>query len=145
MKKRRTAFIMILLASMAMFVHAVVPHHHHKDTVCISSFHSFWDYSCECQCECCGDNQEHHHTKGTDNCTARALFVTPVEDKSNDDYFFTEIVKIVFTAVVPVNDILAEQIFLYEKEVLYRPYLVIPYFSSGFSVAGLRAPPVSIA
>ncbi|MDP3180594.1 MAG: hypothetical protein Q8M67_02145 [Bacteroidota bacterium] len=76
MIKRTTALFFILLANIALLVHAVVPHHHHKSLVCIESSHCQSDSYAHNHSTTAHDH-EHDGNAGTECCVLKQAVVIP--------------------------------------------------------------------
>lgn len=77
MKKRITAFLFTSLAYLVIMVHAVIPHHHHDETICIpfsfSGSTAHHDHDC---------NADHSHEG---DCALASLTLRPSQDNRPED------------------------------------------------------------
>jgi hypothetical protein len=143
MIRKKTAIFFILLANIALLVHAFVPHHHHKSLVCIESNH------------CQSDSYTHNHSASA-------------HDHEHDGDAGTECCVLKQAVVIPANSVRQEfkclgcddnnsqfvhfQAILFSNEILsFVPRIIqnaqIPLRTSSYSLfvstsSGLRAPPV---
>lgn len=144
MGKRVTAAIFIILANMVLFVHAVVPHHHHDSDLC---FETFSNQQKTIAKDCCQTNEESKHQDDS--------------DKDSDNCFLTNIVAL-FSGEIKQNirvdinsrDLLSNAFMLsglagknctlscpgYFVEIVSHDHKS-NYFSLACSAFGLRAPP----
>lgn len=142
MIRKRIAIFFVLFATLLLLVHALVPHHHHKDHVCISIHH--------CQTDCCahehgapGSDQSHEGENDSEFCVLKqAVFIPSSQWNQFDKYSFG-------------ND---KPLFFLDFQTLlcdngwktYMPDIVISghesstsfiYYDFTVSTFGLRAPP----
>ncbi|MGV8112681.1 MAG: DUF6769 family protein [Lentimicrobium sp.] len=139
MIKKLTAFSFILLANIILLAHAVFPHHHHEQLVCIERTHCVDDATPHTQ-----KSPEHNHQHdGADNTTcvinqaviissSQARFVNNCDNCSdNHNHDFYNLSNFGYIDLLPVSEVIT----------------YIPEFSS-FLISyvttslGLRAPPV---
>jgi len=76
MIKRATALFFVLIASIFFLANAVIPHHHHKDEVCIESSHC--DTDCEShEHETTNKNHKHNGNNDFQCCVLKQEVILP--------------------------------------------------------------------
>ena len=142
MKQRRFIAWMLMVVSIVMLTASVLPHHHHREILCLQ--HDV--EACECTSHCEGNHHEHHqhtghcshshHACGSD-CITHFQTLTP-EKASVDvspDYSFCALLYTLadlLSIPLPLNDTRANLSYFY-LEKLHSTCL--------WHVMGLRAPP----
>jgi hypothetical protein len=76
MIKRITAVSLTVLATLILFAHAVIPHHHHKSQVCLASTHCQSDRNAHDH-ESASQGHQHDGTGGSENCLLKQLVTLP--------------------------------------------------------------------
>lgn len=76
MIRKKTAIFFILLANIILLAHAVVPHHYHKEQVCLVNAHCQNDSKAH-QHNASGHNHEHDGSEGTQNCVLKQTVAIP--------------------------------------------------------------------
>lgn len=126
MIRKITAYSFILLASLFLLAHAVIPHHHHLQQVCIEAKHN------------------HHHDGNDDynNSCILSGFVPAPDNKTykicncqqSGDNHVHDFLFVIFTD----NNVISAQVIKTESP----GQEFIPLYTSGISsLFGLRAPP----
>ncbi len=86
MTKRITATLFVLLATIVLLAHAVIPHHHHQNEIC-------FEYS-NCECDHDGENQEHKDHKSHNvphdfqDCILNQVVILPSNEINCEDVCF---------------------------------------------------------
>ncbi len=143
MMRRITAISFLYLANIILLVHTLVPHHHHKEQVCIQDSH--------CQTENPAtkhnDSEKDHRHDGkttTEYCILKQLIVVPSSPQRQDGKYFGCYLN------YPAFDGF-QAILLYTDLEPFVPLLVFnepaPSLTSGYTrflstALGLRAPPI---
>ena len=143
MKQRRFIAWMLMVVSIVMLTASVLPHHHHREILCLQHDVA----ACECTSHCTGHHHEHHqhaghcshgthHACGSD-CVTHFQTLTP-EKASVDvspDYSFCALLYTLadlLSIPLPLKDTRANLSYFY-LEKLHSTCL--------WHVMGLRAPP----
>lgn len=139
MIKKLTAFGFILIANMVMLAHAVLPHHHHEQQVCIERKHCIDDATTHTH-----NSAEHNHQHdGTDNtaCALKQAVIIPTSqdkflkscDNCTDNHYHDFYILSTFGYVFsePVSEV-----------VRYIPEFSSFYITFVTPTIGLRAPPI---
>ena len=145
MKNRVAATIFLILANLVLFVHAVIPHHHHESELCFDAFNKTEQTTDNC---CESDETKHHHDS----------------DKDEDGCFLTHIIALNYGEVkqgIRVDFVsagfntnnFAMAILSDRNSAISSPDYFIEiishdrrpnYFSLACRASGLRAPPFSV-
>ncbi|MBK8807545.1 MAG: hypothetical protein IPO21_13245 [Bacteroidales bacterium] len=139
MIKKLTAYSFILLANLVLLAHAVLPHHHHEQQVCIESTH------------CDGDSEAHihntasqdHQHDGADNtiCVLKQAVIVPSSqvksintcDNCSDNHNHDFIIH---------SDFGNEHSQFVSEVISYKPEFPSFYTTFVTPTLGLRAPPI---
>ena len=148
MKRRRYIAWMLMLVSMVMLVASVLPHHHHRELLCLQH-----DVTEECVCTCtaectCPECAKHHHATadgGHRNCGAGCVtkFNSLTPDKGHDvlspEYAFCSL-------LYTLSDAWMFALQLSEDKTSHHTcYLEKLHSTCLPHVKGLRAPPCVLA
>lgn len=145
MKNRIAATIFLIMANLVLFVHAVIPHHHHESELCFDTFaesEETTDYCCE------SDEMKHNHDskKDEDGCflthiialnygeVKQGIRVDSSSQNFNSNNFALAVLSDENSAISSPD---------YFIEIVshnHRPN----YFSLACRASGLRAPPFSV-
>ena len=146
MKQRRFIAWMLMIVSIVMLTASVLPHHHHREILCLQ--HDV--EACECTSHCEGNHHEHHqhdghcshgthHACGSD-CVTHFQTLTP--DKASvdvsPDYSFCALLYTLadlLSIPLPLKDTRANLSYFY-LEKLHSTCL--------WHIQGLRAPPAFV-
>lgn len=140
MIKKRIAIFFVLFATALLLAHAVVPHHHYKDHICLSTHH------------CQSDNHTHQHNaplndhrhdgqNDSEFCVLKqAIFITSSQNQFDKQFDNDKPISFIdFQAIVFDNEWKSFP----TGFVLSRLECIAPlYFQSTISSCGLRAPPL---
>jgi len=149
MKRVKQLFTLsvMILASMLLLAHAVMPHSHHDGIVCFSLTEIMHQHHCSDQHDdighcCCEHNEEeHHHHSNSEDCDLKEIVLRQSNDIHDDLLPCASCLSLLYT-IYPLNDLylLAPQ---YGQRLEQKPY-VITYISPFVgTISSLRAPPVS--
>jgi len=137
MFSKNTAILFLLFANLILFAHAVIPHHHHDQHVCIESI----------ICDNHRHNDFDHHPKNdhTDECLLHQLIVVPTV-LSFKDIMGEAFVKDEFYINLDLNLFLTKESNLDDDVETRRRFYLNPIqtplvVNCGL---GLRAPPIII-
>lgn len=143
MIKKASALIIILLANIILFAHAVIPHYHHKTEVCIESFHhKINDDATEHKTT--EPRHEHNDKNSSDYCASQQAFLIPVNQiKQETQYTDSVDANLQLTSLqAGLSD---KDAYLHFPTFLSNvPFLFFTSARSSFAstILGLRAPPV---
>ena len=145
MKQRRYIAWMLMVVSIVMLTASVLPHHHHREILCLQ--HDVT--ACECTSHCGGHQNGHHqhtgncshshHSCGSD-CVTHFQTVTP-EKSSVDvspDYSFCALLYTladILSIPLPLNDTKANLSYFFLEKL--HSIGILP-------IKGLRAPPAFV-
>jgi hypothetical protein len=133
-----TAVILILLANFILMAVAVIPHHHHKQLVCIESIHCFDE-----DAEHSNNTSEHRHDadKNTGGCILNQIIVYPANDKKDLFEIVNGTENLFSSFLYPISKS-GEESFLPETSIT-SVILQNSASSSSYinTILGLRAPP----
>ena len=139
MKQRRYIAWFLILVSIIMLTASVLPHHHHREILCLQH-----DITV-CGCQCSGEQHNHDvsHDKHTCNagCVTKFKTITPekVQNSVSPDYSFCSL-------LYTVPDILLLSLRLTERNTIPDTYYLDKLHSTCLPhVKGLRAPPYVLA
>ncbi|HET6558464.1 MAG TPA: DUF6769 family protein [Prolixibacteraceae bacterium] len=144
MIRKRIAIFFVLFATALLLVHAVVPHHHHKDHICLSANH------------CQSDDHAHQHNaplndhrhdgqSDSEFCVLKqAVFIPSTQENQLDKYWHGNdkpFSLLDFQAIVFDNEWKSTL----PGSVLPGREFILPFVAYNFtdSSCGLRAPPVA--
>ena len=143
MGKKLTSAFFIVLANLVLFVHAVIPHHHHNSDLCFDTFSSekgYVNYNCE-------TDKEKSHKEESDNDSDHC-FLQNIVALSNGE------IKQNLKGIINSHDLFKKvsvfSVLKQEKNALSNPdYFLeivshnhkLNYFSLACRAFGLRAPP----
>lgn len=144
MFKRATALFFILIASIVLLAHAVIPHHDYQNKICLTGY----------ECETKGDLQnplvpEPKHKddseKPTEHCVLADLLIISSDEKTQDfkASFFIEnpsTAKIFHVSYLE-RDFSSNLIPLSGST--FEPLIVSAYSLCSSAIFGLRAPPIA--
>jgi hypothetical protein len=139
MKRRRYIAWVLMLVSIIMLTASVLPHHHHREILCLQ--HDMTLYGCQCSVQ----HQQHNNSSDENHtcnagCVTKFKSVTPdrAQDSVSPDYSFC---LLLYT----VTDVLALSLRLTEHNTLpYNYYLEKLHSTCLPHVKGLRAPPCDV-
>lgn len=147
MKRRRYIAWMLMLISMVMLVASVLPHHHHREFLCLQ--HDVTECACACAAGCtCPECAEHHHATASGEhqhcgagCVTKFNSLTP--DKGQDvlspEYAFCSL-------LYALSDAWMFALQLSEDNTSHNTYYLEKLHSTCLPhVKGLRAPPCVLA
>lgn len=140
MIRKKTAFILVLLANIVLLVYAVVPHHHHHEQICIENSHCQNDESTHKH-----DTPGHEHdgSRGTDCCVLKQALIIPPNSLRQEINCLVADDKHAplwdYSAQLVCNDPVSLAPYTTSKSQLYPGTCANSIFL--FSSPGLRAPP----
>jgi len=138
MKRKRYIAWVLIWVSMIMLTASVLPHHHHREILCLQHDTTV----CDCLYSTChhqSDAPNENHTCNA-GCVTKFKSVTPdrAQDSVSPDYSFC---LLLYT----VTDVLALSLRLTEHNTLpYNYYLEKLHSTCLLHVKGLRAPPCNV-
>lgn len=136
MRAKRTIAWMLMIVSIIMLTASVLPHHHHREILCLQ--HDVEACECHCESEC-----HHDHSMSGERHTCDAGCITKFhlmmqENLQNDvspDYSFCSL-------LYTVADLLSIPLPLVETKVKHSSYYLEKLHPTWFPhIRGLRAPP----
>ena len=141
--KRAIALSFLLLANIALLVHAVIPHHHHNElTVCF--FATTCTDSAKAHKHTHGSDCQHHHDgSGMEECPLKKMFVRFENNKLFDDLRLDNDIQYPVLFLFPIHPIV-EITGLKDLPFRQNPYLLSCYTDYIAPSLGLRAPPVEL-
>ena len=139
MRRRRYIAWVLMLVSIIMLTASVLPHHHHREILCLQHDMTL------CGCQCSVQHQQHNNSSDENHtcnagCVTKFKSVTPdrAQDSVSPDYSFC---LLLYT----VTDVLALSLRLTEHNTLpYNYYLEKLHSTCLPHVKGLRAPPCDV-
>ncbi len=138
MKRRRYIAWVLMLVSIIMLTASVLPHHHHREILCLQHDMTL------CGCQCSVQHQQHNSSDENHTCNAGCVTkfksVTPdrAQNSVSPDYSFCSL-------LYTVTDVLALSLHLTEHNTLpYNYYLEKLHSTCLPHVKGLRAPPCDV-
>ncbi|MGQ1786780.1 DUF6769 family protein [Saccharicrinis sp. GN24d3] len=140
MMRNKTAFIFVLLANLVLWVHAVIPHHHHVDNtiaLIVDCTHQEGHNHIECSPICCEEGESSETTA----CSLGQAILIPGNSVSNNE-LSSEVVSLIslFFTFGDFRFSLHRNFFI---NAVYGIAESIPLYSRLLvSSQGLRAPPV---
>lgn len=144
MIKRAIRFVFVFLATFSFLAHSFIPHHHHKDTICLASSH----------CESHQNNDlhntnhsqsSHDHQKNSHCCgLQQAVFISSQHLKQDCECFdcyqhFNDLQSDNLSAINFWQFVLLPA--YYSNSRPFKDYSLPDYLWTGLS-SGLRAPPI---
>lgn len=134
MIKKHISIVFLFIANLLLLVHSVVPHHHHREQLCIEQ-----DHCNDCDHEYVYTNHsKHHSSEGPNYCLVRSVYAVPVNKVAQQNVAVIQLLGIMNYANIELPDLTAQQSKLIGK-IPDKPNLYSYLASSSF---GLRAPPV---
>lgn len=143
MIRKRIALFFVLFATTLLLVHAVLPHHHHKDQICLATHHCQFDGHAHQQ-EAPLNDHRHDGQNNSEFCVLKQAAFIPSSHQNQFD-------RLVFGADKPFS-LLDFQAIVFDNEwkstlhgiVTPGKEFTIPSISYNFTISssGLRAPPV---
>ena len=138
MKRRRYIAWVLMWVSIIMLTASVLPHHHHREILCLQHDMTM------CDCQCPSQHHQHDHSDESHTCNAGCVTkfksVTPdrAQDSVSPDYSFC---LLLYT----VTDVLVLSLRLTEHKALPCNYYLEKLHSTCLPpVKGLRAPPGNV-
>lgn len=140
MIKKITAYSLILLANFVLLAHAVLPHHHHEQQVCIEQKHCANDAESHVHNIDIKDHQ-HDGNKNSTTCILKQSILIPsaqirilnncdnCSDNHNHDFYILS--NYGYVDFQPITEI-----------IIYTPDLPSFYTKNVTPTLGLRAPPI---
>lgn len=135
--KKKLTILFLLVATLTVVLHNIIPHHHHGDKVCMVTE--------LCDSECSSLDHQNHHTPEEEQecskgCTLNNVYIVKSNNNQEDNNISTDY-------FIPICDILVSYLLFNNypeiKEAAF-PELNSFYKSSDYhSGLSLRAPPVA--
>jgi len=144
--KRILAAFFIVMANMVLFVHAVVPHHHHDSNLCFDAIVAEQTLADECCDESCNSDAEHNQhdsDKASDDCMLShivALFNGDIKQNIRATISSHDLINHVSLFALEGNEnsrISNPHFFI---EIVFNDHIPV-YHSLASRAFGLRAPP----
>ncbi|MDR0725293.1 MAG: hypothetical protein LBF59_04705 [Prevotellaceae bacterium] len=153
--RRLFSILLNALATITLLVSVITPHHHHGDTVCISTNcyqHENNDAGHECDgdiADCCS----HHHDNddedtSDDNCISKATYVVSAQNEIKSKFHHdghSHNIHFVPVFLYTVNLYTPDAKFVYLTKHRYKERNFFRESDNVNRTNGLRAPPYSIA
>lgn len=143
--KRIPAAFFILLANMVLFVHAVVPHHHHDSDLCFDTFvaeHTSHENCCSTACNA-GQHQHDSSDEESDSCMLShivALFNGDIKQNIRAHISSHDLVNNAFLFAIESSESSSVSNPHFFIEIVFNDHIPI-YHSLASQAFGLRAPP----
>ncbi|HPF51790.1 MAG TPA: hypothetical protein PK335_09460 [Draconibacterium sp.] len=144
--KRITAAFFILLANMVLFVHAVIPHHHHDSDLCFDAIvaeHTSHDECCNNTCD--AKHHQHDSDKESDSCMLShivALSNGEIKQNIRTTISSHDLINNVSLFAIKGDENSRVSNPRFFIEIVFNDHIPI-YHTLASQAFGLRAPPVS--
>ncbi len=134
MIKKITAYSFILLANIVLLAHAVLPHHHHEQQVCIERTHCASDTDAHVHNNDAKDHQHDGNTNSTACVLKQAVLIPSAQGRilnNCDNHDFYILSNFGYVDLQPISE-----------DVTYIPEFPSFFISFVTASLGLRAPPI---
>lgn len=143
--KRILAASFILMANMVLFVHAVIPHHHHQNNLCFDTIAAEQTSHEECCSTACDTSKQGHDSeKDSDNCLLSnivAPYSGELKQTVRTSISSHDLINTVSLFSIPGKDYSSGVLNLhFYLEIVFNDHIPV-YHSLASQSFGLRAPP----
>lgn len=141
---RILAVLFILMANFVLFVHAVIPHHHHENNLCFDTVQTSQPATDECCNETCtAENHQHDTDKESDSCVLShivALFNGDIKQNIRVSVTSLQLINHISLLTLTTDEFSLVSNPRYFIEFVFNDHIPV-YHSLVSKIFGLRAPP----
>lgn len=141
---RRFSFIILMAVNLVLILHAVLPHHHHLETVCFSESHCTTAAADNHDADCSdADEHRHDHDRSQTTCNLKTAFLMPHTSELNALQHIKELQKQNLVGISGDSPASIHKLDVNIQAASVPPVNLLLRFAN--TSRGLRGPPASLA